>query len=105
MRVTSVAPSVSEAWPSERRRLLEMHLKMRPASTLTAAMSPAPDSDTAQIRQLRAELGPAAIAKKLGIAHSSVSSRHPSDRPTGVAWLDALGEALTVVPIFPPRPT
>jgi hypothetical protein len=33
------------------------------------------------------------------------SSRHSSGRPTGVAWLDALGEALTVVPIFPPRPT
>ena len=29
--------------------------------------------DAAQIRQLRAELGPAAIAKKLGIARSSVS--------------------------------
>ena len=28
--------------------------------------------DAAQIRQLRAELGPAAIAKKLGIARSSV---------------------------------
>jgi len=29
-------------------------------------------TDAAQIRQLRAELGPAAIAKKLGIARSSV---------------------------------
>jgi DNA invertase Pin-like site-specific DNA recombinase len=28
--------------------------------------------DAAQIRQLRAELGPAAIAKRLGIARSSV---------------------------------
>jgi hypothetical protein len=33
------------------------------------------------------------------------SSRHSSGRPTGVAWLDALGEALTVAPVFPPRPT
>ena len=31
--------------------------------------------DAAQIRQLRAELGPAAIAKRLGIARSSVTAR------------------------------
>ena len=28
------------------------------------------------------------------------SSRHSSGRPTGVAWLGAFGEALTVVPTF-----
>jgi hypothetical protein len=29
----------------------------------------------------------------------------PSTEPTDEAWLDALGEALAAVPIFPPRPT
>jgi hypothetical protein len=50
--------------------------------------------DAAQIRQLRAELGPAAIAKRLGIARSSVYrglvaisvGQHDS---TGGAWLVA----------------
>jgi hypothetical protein len=45
----------------------------RPRRFRAASRAPSPLSiDTAQISQLRAELGPAAIAKKLGIARSSV---------------------------------
>ena len=76
---TPASPPASSCWRSwgvatwEREIMLERQREGIARAKAAGEYKGRPISiDAVQIRQLRAELGPAAIAKKLGIARSSV---------------------------------